>query len=1226
MGSCVHPSAATGGYDICHACEHAELSPFMTANLPHPVPDAFEIFPWSSNLETGIQEIDEQHHQLVDLLNRLAKQYVEGANEVEVTRILDGLADYADYHFRTEEAVWRSGLEGDTWFDSHVDSHGAFFARIQILRAGQEPFAQRVDSLFAYLTQWLAYHILESDNRMATALRAVREGCSFDEAHVRAEQALSGAAGVLVRTVLSMYERVSAQALALMREKFARNRAEAALQDQAALQRAHDRQALAGELARGLLACKGEAFDSALNAALRRVGETLAVDRVLVFLVADDGQYFGNAYEWCSSGTCALVASMARQPLSRIGWWMDTLARKGLIVLSDPESLPPEAAYSAQQIRDAQVKSLCAVPLRQGNDDIGFLSVDAVHRARDWSDDDIELLRLVAGMVTSALLRRRSERDSQASLARYQALFESIADAVIVADDVSGRVTQVNRQAETLFACPAHELVGRHFTELHPPVRLDAERADFSRALNQRDELFVHRSVILRADGHEVPVELSSGRRFELGGRRFHVGVFRDITTRLRDEADLQEQRERLQNAIDAIEAGTWDWNVDSGELRIDERWAGMIGYHLDELAPTDIGTWKRLTHPDDLAEAMRRLSRHFDGHDDHYEVEFRMRHRAGHWVWVRAQGRVIRWHAQGQPAWMAGVHVDVTADKLHQQQLDFVAHHDVLTRLPNRSLITDRLSMALAECRRTGQALVVAYIDLDGFADINARYGRHAADELLITLTGRLREQLRESNSLARIGGDEFAVVINGLMRADDCLPAVARLLDIVSRPMQIGSDTLSVSASIGVSTFPQVTAVDAEQLIRQADQAMYQAKLAGKNRFHVFDPEHDRTLRGRHESLEAIRHALVAGEFVLHYQPKVNMHTGELLGFEALIRWQHPERGLLPPAAFIPVIESHALSVLVGDWVIETALGQLAQWRAQGLHTSVSVNISSEQLQDPGFADRLQRQLAACPEVAPTQLELEILETGALEDMAHVSSLIERCHSFEVEFALDDFGTGYSSLTYLKRLGAQTIKIDQSFVRGMLDDPEHVAIIDSVLGLARTFGRRVVAEGIETEAHGEMLLQLGCQIGQGYGIARPMPAAAVPDWIAAWQPPASWVHTEAIRHDDVSVLIAEVEHRAWLLALQSYLRGTQSQPPALDGQRCRFSRWLASTATIKRHGDKPAYAELCRVHGEIHQLAALLASDPKTAPDDLSAGLDRLSALRDQLIDALRGLRAVA
>ena len=428
------------------------------------------------------------------------------------------------------------------------------------------------------------------------------------------------------------------------------------------------------------------------------------------------------------------------------------------------------------------------------------------------------------------------------------------------------------------------------------------------------------------------------------------------------------------------------------------------------------------------------------------------------------------------------------------------------MTNLPNRLLLADRLKQAMAQAQRRGQQLAVAYLDLDGFKNVNDRYGHDMGDQLLVHLATSMKATLREGDTLARLGGDEFVAVLIDLENENSCLPLLSRLLEAAAAPVHVGGVVLQGSASIGVTFYPQAQDMEADQLLRQADQTMYQAKLAGKNRCHVFDAALDSSLRVRHESLERIRRALTHGEFVLHYQPKVNMRKGQVIGAEALIRWQHPEKGLLNPAAFLPVIEDHPLAVEVGEWVIDTALKQIGLWHAIGLDLPVSVNIGARQLQQVDFVERLQAILSMHPQVNPTSLELEVLETSALADMQQVSQVIERCHQMGVKFALDDFGTGYSSLTYLKRLRVAMLKIDQSFVRDMLDDPDDLAILEGVIGLAAAFKREVIAEGVETVAHGTALLQLGCELAQGYGIARPMPADKLAAWKSTWRPDDVW------------------------------------------------------------------------------------------------------------------------
>ncbi len=489
-----------------------------------------------------------------------------------------------------------------------------------------------------------------------------------------------------------------------------------------------------------------------------------------------------------------------------------------------------------------------------------------------------------------------------------------------------------------------------------------------------------------------------------------------------------------------------------------------------------------------------------------------------GHWsgeIWNRRKSgelyaelitiSVVR-NAQGITQNYVALFSDISSIKEHQNVLERIAQFDPLTHLPNRLLLADRLQQAMTQAQRRGQQLAVAYLDLDGFKSANDRHGHDVGDQLLIAVATAMKNTLREGDTLARIGGDEFVAVLIDLDSVESCLPMLTRLVEAAATPVKLGELVLQGSASAGVTFYPQANEMESDQLLRQADQAMYQAKLAGKNRYHVFDSAHDSSMRLHHESLEHIRQALERGEFVLHYQPKVNMRSGQVIGAEALIRWQHPEKGLLPPATFLPAIENHPLAVEVGDWVIDTALTQLEAWHTAGLDLPVSVNIGGRQLQQADFVERLLATLDRHPQVKPTSLEFEVLETSALVDMAQVSNVIEACIQIGVKFALDDFGTGYSSLTYLKRLRVAILKIDQSFVRDMLDDPDDLAILEGVIGLAAAFKREVIAEGVATIAHGTLLLQLGCELAQGYGIARPMPAEQMPSWVATWQPDAAW------------------------------------------------------------------------------------------------------------------------
>ncbi len=575
---------------------------------------------------------------------------------------------------------------------------------------------------------------------------------------------------------------------------------------------------------------------------------------------------------------------------------------------------------------------------------------------------------------------------------------------------------------------------------------------------------------------------------------------------------------------------------------------------------------------------------------------------------------------ANGEVEQYVGLFSDITEIKEHEQQLEHVAHFDALTGLPNRSLLADRLRQAMAHAHRTKRLLAVAYFDVDGFKAVNDRYGHTTGDVLLTALAFRMKRALREGDTLARLGGDEFAAVILDLDDTKACTPTLNRLLAAASEEAQIGEVMLRVSASAGVAYYPQMEDVDADMLLRQAGQAMYQSKLEGRNCFSVFDPGQDLMVRGRHENIEHIRQALAARQFVLYYQPKVNMRTGKVVGAEALIRWQHPERGLLPPGMFLPVIEDHPLAIELGQWVIESALTQMESWQAEGFDIPVSVNVSATELQGPDFANRLRARLAAHPQVKPSSLELEVVETSAMQDVVRTSQVLTACRDIGVSIGLDDFGTGYSSLTYLKRLPANVLKIDQSFVRDMLEEPENLTILEGVLGLAAAFHRQVIAEGVETVEHGLMLLQMGCDLAQGYGIAASMPARDLRAWAAAWRPDQSWADVPVVRADNSPVLYASVEHRAWLGALEAYLQGKRSIPPPLDANQCRVGAWLDGEKQSTR-STHSAIQAIDTLHRQLHELAReIFESQVDGGNHQGMARLRHLHYLQDKCLKRLK------
>lgn len=448
-----------------------------------------------------------------------------------------------------------------------------------------------------------------------------------------------------------------------------------------------------------------------------------------------------------------------------------------------------------------------------------------------------------------------------------------------------------------------------------------------------------------------------------------------------------------------------------------------------------------------------------------------------------------------GQVQRHVGVFSDITYFKDHEAELSMVANYDALTGVPNRRLLADRLKQAIALAQRGGKMLAICYIDLDGFKDVNDQHGHETGDRFLVDIARRLQQVLRAGDTLARLGGDEFVVLFNDLAEESECYQVLDRIMLTIAAPMQITGNQISVSASIGVTFYPSDNE-DGDTLLRHADQAMYIAKQTGKNRYHIYDAIHDQRVRSLHETRRRILQGLENGEFELYYQPKLELASNKVVGVEALIRWHHPERGLLQPADFLPVIENSELEIKLGKWVLSTALAQLHAWERQGVAMEVSINISARHLQSPDFVAELKRQLENYPKLEHGRLQIEVLETSALEDMGQSFEIIKACRDMGVSFALDDFGTGYSSLVYLRKLGADTLKIDQSFVQNMASNESDRAIVEGVIALAKTFNRQTVAEGMEDPKLVQTLADMGCGFGQGYGIAYPMQAGEFLDW----------------------------------------------------------------------------------------------------------------------------------
>jgi diguanylate cyclase (GGDEF)-like protein len=446
-------------------------------------------------------------------------------------------------------------------------------------------------------------------------------------------------------------------------------------------------------------------------------------------------------------------------------------------------------------------------------------------------------------------------------------------------------------------------------------------------------------------------------------------------------------------------------------------------------------------------------------------------------------------------------------ASQYAHEQLRKMAYYDPLTGMANRSFLLELMNDCLARAKRSDTLVVVCLLDLDGFKPVNDKYGHEIGDKLLLKVSQQLKKQISAEDKIARLGGDEFAFLLVNFQHSDQCIETLDMILETLSHSYQVNNHLIKISGSIGVTIYPNDNG-DPDSLLRHADQAMYSAKENGRNCYQFFDHDAEQRISSKLKYLKEIEKAIKNEEMVLYFQPKVDMLKGKIIGVEALVRWNHPEQGLLLPLEFLPHIENSSLQQKLDWWVVDSAIKQIEQWWTDGLNFSVSINLTPKTILQPGFVSKIGSILDAQSHINGHAIEFEILESSSLENIDGVANVIKQCALLGIKFSLDDFGTGYSSLTYVRRLPAQVLKIDQSFVRDMLDDTDDLYIVEGVVGLARAFKRELIAEGVETERHGLMLIELGCHSGQGYFIAKPMPAEKIINWDKQYIYPKSWLN----------------------------------------------------------------------------------------------------------------------
>ena len=736
----------------------------------------------------------------------------------------------------------------------------------------------------------------------------------------------------------------------------------------------------------------------------------------------------------------------------------------------------------------------------------------ALARAREHGEPYALTLRMTTAEGEAKILRSfcRPEQDAgrvvrltgavqdvtqlMESERRFRAIFEESPAAIIVFDASSGKMLDANQQAWTSFGYATRAAL----LERQDTIWLGGEYS-FERALDRLQQALDAEGARLEwpavhADGHIIWYDVTLTPA-TLDGQACLLAVCLDITERRAAETKLRESEERFRSILQDIDGVAVQGYAPDGSVfywnRASEK---LYGYRAEEALQSNL---LELIIPPERREAVRRnLSGVLEGRTiENGELE--LMRKDGSRVPVYSSHTILR-RPDEEPELFC-IDIDLSERKAHEQALDNLANYDVLTGLPNRRLLGVLMAQMTARCARGEHGFALCYLDLDEFKPINDTHGHETGDHVLNAVAERLSRLVRGSDLVARLGGDEFVLALEGMGDGYELERRLRFILDGLAQPLYVDHLRLQVFGSIGVTLYPRDQS-DPDTLLRHADQAMYRAKAQGRNQFSVFDVDIEARVSEQRQRLSAIADGLEREEFQLYFQPKINLETGLLAGLEGLVRWQHPEAGLLPPLSFLPALDHSELESRFGEYVIRQALGQLEQWLGAGFNTTLSVNISGPHLLSNAFVPALKDALAAHPTVPPELLELEILESAAVSDLEKAIRVLHEVRELGLQTSLDDFGTGYSSLSHLRSLPVDEVKIDQSFVRDMLTDLNDCNIVRGVISLAEAFDLRVVAEGVETEAHADRLRDLGCRLVQGYAIAQPMPAADIHHWAMAW------------------------------------------------------------------------------------------------------------------------------
>jgi diguanylate cyclase (GGDEF)-like protein/PAS domain S-box-containing protein len=829
-------------------------------------------------------------------------------------------------------------------------------------------------------------------------------------------------------------------------------------------------------------------WTAGVDEVLRQLGEATEVSRVTIFSITPQGDDFTleHQFEWAAAGIELRQGNpnVEAVPMREIG--LGRLHRE-LLAGRCVHSRVKELTTMERKILSQQgVHSVAAAPIFVENNLWGFLEFQDCEDERRWLVAEIEALRSASGIIGAAIQRQQVERALRLQTSRFEQLYENTPLAILMADS-DEKVIAVNPAFESLFGFARTEVVDRQINDLiTPPERIDEASWLSRRTLG--GETVAQETVRRRKDGSPVPVQVFGVPVIQDGRAALVYGIYVDQTERLRAEAALRESEEKFRSLAEQSLQGIFV--VINGEISYaNQRMSDITGYGLDEILGFDQSNFEQIIHPADRSFVIAAVNG-FEIGDGTVspQSEYRLITKTGAVKWVLQQTRTVRFDGE---LGVEGVLVDITKRKRAEEQLLQSALHDPLTGLPNRASFYDRVDLALERSRgRTTSPFAVLFLDLDRFKLVNDGYGHQAGDRLLVEIAHRLRRAVRPGDTVARLGGDEFTVLIPEVKSQEEAVNVARRIHDSLSLPFRVGDQEVFTSTSTGIAiSSPRYENPD--EILRDADIAMYQAKAEGRARHHLYDESMHPLVLSQFHLENDLRRALDRNEFELHYQPIVDTFSGKIFACEALLRWRHPDRGLLPPGEFLSLAEETGLINPIGEWVLRSGCRQARAWM-ESLNGSgspaVSINLFSRQFSRSELVVYIQELLDETG-LPADRLQLEITESAVIDVPELAIDVLHRLRNLGVKVHLDDFGTGYSSLAYLQRFAVDFLKIDQGFVQRLGRNGDGVEIVRTIVTLARNLGMTALAEGIETEEQFAIARDLGCSFGQGFLFSKPAP-----------------------------------------------------------------------------------------------------------------------------------------